>query len=51
MQNNLVEMQTLGGKVTYTLTQRGVTVLRHFRELRKVVPLDEEDRKIPPMLR
>jgi len=30
--------------VVYTITQRGVTVLKYFRELEKVLPIVEEAR-------
>lgn len=52
IQQNLVEERTLGKKRTvYAITQRGITVLKHFRELKTVLPLIEEDnRKLPAIL-
>lgn len=52
IQQNLVEERTMGKKRTvYAITQRGITVLKHFRELKTVLPLIEEDnRKIPAIL-
>jgi len=51
IQQNLVEERTLGKKRTvYAVTQRGITVLKHFRELKTVLPLIEEDRKLPAIL-
>lgn len=51
IQQNLVEERTIGRKRTvYAVTQRGITVLKHFRELKTVLPLIEEDRKLPAIL-
>ena len=51
IQQNLVEERTVGKKRTvYAVTQRGITVLQHFRELKTVLPLIEEDRKLPAVL-
>lgn len=51
IQQNLVEERTVGKKRTvYAVTQRGITVLKHFRELKTVLPLIEEDRKLPAIL-
>ncbi|HML02893.1 MAG TPA: winged helix-turn-helix domain-containing protein [Candidatus Bathyarchaeia archaeon] len=52
IQQTLVEERTLGKKRTvYAITERGVTVLKHFRELKTVLPLIEEDnRKLPAIL-
>jgi predicted transcriptional regulator len=51
IQQNLVEERTIGKKRTvYAVTQRGITVLKHFRELKTVLPLIEEDRKLPAIL-
>ncbi|MBX5327431.1 MAG: winged helix-turn-helix domain-containing protein [Candidatus Bathyarchaeia archaeon] len=52
IQQNLVEERTIGKKRTvYAITQRGITVLKHFRELKTVLPLIEEDnRKLPAIL-
>ena len=35
-------------KVVYTTTQRGVTVLKYFRELKQALPIMEEDRISTP---
>jgi predicted transcriptional regulator len=51
IQQNLVEERTIGKKRTvYAVTERGITVLKHFRELKTVLPLIEEDRKVPAIL-
>jgi predicted transcriptional regulator len=52
IQQNLVEERTMGKKRTvYAVTERGITVLKHFRELKTVLPLIEEDnRKLPAIL-
>jgi predicted transcriptional regulator len=52
IQQNLVEEKTLGKKRTvYAITQRGLTVLKYFRELKIMLPtLEEELAKIPPTL-
>jgi predicted transcriptional regulator len=52
IQQNLVEEQTLGKKrVVYAITERGLTVLKYFRELKGVLPLIEEAQaKIPASL-
>jgi len=52
IQQNLVEEQTLGKKrVVYAITERGLTVLKYFRELKSVLPIIEEARaKIPASL-
>lgn len=51
IQQNLVEERTIGKKRTvYAVTQRGIAVLKHFRELKTVLPLIEEDRKLPAIL-
>jgi predicted transcriptional regulator len=52
IRQNLVEERTMGKKRTvYAITERGITVLKHFRELKTVLPLIEEDnRKLPAIL-
>jgi len=52
IQQNLVEEKTQGKKRTvYAITQRGLTVLKYFRELKTMLPtLEEELAKIPPTL-
>ena len=37
-------------RIVYAVTQRGLTVLKYFRELKQVLPIVEEDqRRIPPL--
>ena len=39
----LVEIRTVGKKrVIFAITQRGITVLKYFRELKQVLPIIEE---------
>ena len=52
---NLVEEKTVGKKrIVYAITERGITVLKYFRELKAVLPIIEEARNagkaLPPML-
>ncbi len=52
---NLVEEKTIGKKrIVYVITERGVTVLKYFRELKAVLPIIEEARNaaraLPPSL-
>jgi predicted transcriptional regulator len=43
IKQGLVEERTIGKRrVVYAITQRGVTVLRYFRELKQVLPIVEE---------
>ena len=50
MKQNLVEERTLGKqRVVYAITQRGITVLKHFRELKRVLPIVEETRNRTPI--
>jgi predicted transcriptional regulator len=45
MKQELVEERTLGKqRVVYAVTPRGITVLKHFKELRQVLPIVEESR-------
>ena len=47
-EQNLVEERTIGkSRVVYAITQRGITVLKYFRELRQVLPIVEERNRIP----
>ncbi|MEM2889680.1 MAG: winged helix-turn-helix domain-containing protein [Candidatus Bathyarchaeia archaeon] len=52
IKQNLVEERTVGKKrIVYAITQRGITVLKYFRELKAVLPIVEEARaNLPPML-
>jgi predicted transcriptional regulator len=45
IKQSLVEERTLGKQRTvYAVTQRGITVLKYFRELKQVLPIVEEAR-------
>jgi len=47
----LVEQRTVGkNRVVYAVTQRGITVLKAFRELKQALPILEEERTRPPPL-
>jgi len=55
IQHNLVEEQTLhkkrhGTRVVYAITERGLTVLKYFREVNKALTIIEETQKIPVLL-
>jgi predicted transcriptional regulator len=44
MKQNLVEEQTVGRqRVVYSITQRGITVLEYFRELKQALPIVDEN--------
>ena len=46
IKQNLVEEQIIGkGNTVFAITQRGVAVLKYFRELEQVLPIVEEARK------
>jgi predicted transcriptional regulator len=46
--NNLVEERTLKKeKTVYAITQRGIQILRAFREIKEVFPIEEEKRQAP----
>ena len=52
MRQNLVEEQTIRKKrnqtrVVYAITERGITVLRYFREINSALQIAEEANKIP----
>jgi len=50
IKQNLVEERTAGKRrVVYAITQRGITVLKHFRELKQVLPIIEESRNRMPI--
>jgi len=50
MKQNLVEERTVGkSRVVYAITQRGITVLKYFRELKQVLPIVEEPRNRLPV--
>jgi predicted transcriptional regulator len=52
IEQELVEEQTVGKKrIVYAITERGLTVLKYFRELKTMLPVVEEGGvKIPPSL-
>ena len=55
IQHNLVEQQTLlkkGNKkrVVYAITEKGLTVLKHFREVNSALQMIETPQKIPALL-
>jgi len=50
IKQNLVEERTAGKRrVVYAITQRGIIVLKHFRELKQVLPIIEEQRNRIPI--
>jgi predicted transcriptional regulator len=51
IKQGLVEERNVGKRrVVYAITQRGITVLRYFKELKQVLPIIEEDqKKVPPL--
>jgi predicted transcriptional regulator len=51
MQKELVEERIIGkNRTVYAITQRGVTVLKYFGELKRMLPTAEEDqRHVPPL--
>jgi predicted transcriptional regulator len=51
-QQNLVEEKTLRKeRIVYKITEKGLTVLKYFRELQIMLPvLDEDKLSIPPIL-
>jgi predicted transcriptional regulator len=50
IKQGLVEERTLGKRrVIYAITQRGITVLTYFRELKQVLPIVEESRNQAPI--
>ncbi len=55
IQQNLIEEQTIQKRkkvvyVVYAITEKGRTVLKHFLELQRVLPVIEGNHKIPPLL-
>jgi len=50
IKQNLVDERTIGKRrVVYAVTQRGITVLKYFRELKQVLPIVEESRNFMPV--
>ena len=50
IKQQLVEERNIGKRrVVYAVTQRGITVLKYFRELKQVLPIVEELRNRVPV--
>lgn len=51
IQKELVEERSIGkNRTVYAITQRGVTVIKYFAELKRVLPIAEENqRHVPPL--
>jgi predicted transcriptional regulator len=51
MKQGLVDERPVGkGRIVYAATQRGLMVLKYFREIKQVLPIVEEDqRRTPPL--
>ena len=50
IKQGLVEERTIGKRrVVFAVTQRGITVLKYFRELKQVLPIVEEARSQAPI--
>jgi predicted transcriptional regulator len=50
MKQGLVEERTVGKRrVIFAITQRGITVLKYFKELKQVLPIVEETRSQVPI--
>jgi predicted transcriptional regulator len=50
IKQGLVEERTIGKRrVVFAVTQRGITVLKYFRELKEVLPIVEEARSQTPI--
>jgi len=51
IQQKLVEEKSLRKeRIVYEITEKGLTVLKYFRELQIMLPIIEEKASIPPML-
>jgi len=49
LKQNLVEERNVGKiRTVFAITQRGITVLRNFRELKQMLPFIEETRNMVP---
>ena len=49
IQQGLVEEKTLGKhRVAYAISNKGLIVLKQFKELKQVLPLIEEEQRAPP---
>jgi predicted transcriptional regulator len=50
LKQGLIEERPAGkGKIVYADTQRGITVLKYFKELTKALPIEDDDGKILPL--
>ena len=50
IKQGLVEERTVGkARVVFAVTQRGITVLKYFKELKQVLPIVEEARSQTPI--
>jgi len=51
LKQGLVEERNVKkNRIVYAVTQRGLTVLKLFRELKQVLPIVEEDKRQTPIL-
>jgi len=52
IQQELIKEKTIKKeRIVYELTEKGLTVLKYFRELQTMLPIDEEDKaRIPTIL-
>ena len=49
IKQNLVEERNVGKiRTVFAITQRGITVLKYFRELQQILPIIEETRNMIP---
>jgi len=47
---SLIEERPVGkSRTVFAITQRGITVLKYFRELKQVLPIVEETRRSMPL--
>lgn len=50
LKQGLIEERVVGkSRIVYANTQRGIMVLKYFRELNKALPILEEDGKLLPL--
>ena len=50
MKQNLVEERTAGRhRMVYLITERGITVLKYYGELKQVLPIVDEDPNLTPV--
>jgi predicted transcriptional regulator len=49
IKQNLVEERNVGkSRTVFAISQRGITVLKYFRELQQILPIIEETRNMVP---